>query len=155
MKFITDMNLGKLAKWMRILGYNTVVYPGNADRDFLKRAAQEGRVALTRRKKMAGRLPSGNFVVVQSDTLHDQLRDIMETLSFLPDPARMFSLCLRCNGELLKVSKEEISGMVPEYIFASHNEFRMCPHCKGIFWPGTHTEKMRSYLTTHIQSHHP
>ena len=155
MKFITDVNLGKLAKWLRILGYNTVLYPGNADPNFLKSAAQEGRVALTRRKTMAGRLPSGNLVIIHSDNVLDQLREIMETLSFLPDPSRMFSICARCNADLIEVSKDEISGMVPDYIFTSHTEFHMCPHCKGVFWPGTHIEKVQSYLRTHIQNHHP
>lgn len=155
MKFITDVNLGKLAKWMRLLGYDTVFYHGNADRDFLKRAVQEGRVALTRKKTMAGRLPSGNLVIIHSDNVLDQLRELMETLSFVPDPARMFSICARCNADLIEVSKDEISGMVPDYIFASHTEFHMCPHCKGVFWPGTHIEKVHSFLRTHIQNHHP
>ena len=155
MKFITDVNLGKLAKWLRILGYNTALYPGNADPNFLKSATKEGRIALTRRKNLAGRLPSGNLVIIQSDNVLDQLREIMETLSFLPDPARMFSVCLRCNCELSEVSREEISGMVPDYIFASHTEFHMCPHCKSVFWPGTHIEKVQRYLKTHIQNHHP
>jgi uncharacterized protein len=154
-KFITDVNLGKLAKWLRILGYNTALYPGNADPNFLKSATKEGRIALTRRKNLAGRLPSGNLVIIQSDNVLDQLREIMETLSFLPDPARMFSVCSRCNCELSEVSREEISGMVPDYIFASHTEFHMCPHCKSVFWPGTHIEKVQRYLKTHIQNHHP
>jgi hypothetical protein len=154
-KFITDVNLGKLAKWMRLLGYDTVFYHGNADQDFLKRAAQEGRVALTRKKAMAGKLPSGNLVIIHSDNVLDQLRELMETLSFLPDPARMFSICARCNADLIEVSKDKISGMVPDYIFASHTEFHMCPHCKGVYWPGTHIEKVQSFLRMHIQNHHP
>ncbi len=154
-KFITDVNLGKLAKWMRLLGYDTVFYHGNADRDFLKRAAQEGRVALTRKKNVAGKLPSGNLVIIHSDNVLDQLRELMETLSFLPDPARMFSICARCNADLIEVSKDKISGMVPDYIFASHTEFHMCPHCNGVYWPGTHIEKVQSFLRMHIQNHHP
>jgi uncharacterized protein with PIN domain len=149
------MNLGKLAKWLRILGYDTVFYPGNADRDFLKRATKEGRVALTRKKNTKGRLSSGKLVIIQSDNVLDQLREIMDKLSFLPEPERMFSICSRCNSELIEVCKEEISGMVPDYIFASHTEFHVCPHCRGIFWPGTHIEKVQSYLKAHIQSHHP
>ena len=62
MKFITDVNLGKLAKWMRILGYNTVYHTGNTGRDFLKKAAAEGRIALTRKKDMARRQFSGRLV---------------------------------------------------------------------------------------------
>lgn len=155
MKFITDVNLGKLAKWLRILGYDTIFYPGNVDRDFLERAAKEGRIALTRKKNTQGRLPPGKLVIIQSDNALDQLREIMDTLSFLPEPERMFSICLRCNSELIEVCKEEISGVVPDYIFVSHTEFHMCPHCKSVFWPGSHIEKVQSYFKAHIQSHHP
>ena len=154
-KFITDVNLGKLAKWLRILGYDTVFYPGNVDRDFQKRAVNESRVALTRKKNAVDLFPSGNFLIVESDHLHDQLKEVMDKLSFSPEPRRMFSICTTCNVALIEVCKEEIFSMVPDYIFASHNKFRMCPHCKGVFWPGTHIEKAQRYLKTHTQRHHP
>lgn len=155
MKFIADINLGKLAKWLRILGYDTVFYPGNADLDFRTRAVKEGRVALTRKKNTTGILSSGGLVIIQSDNFLDQIREIMDTLSLCPQPERMFSICVRCNVELIEVCKEEISGIVPDYIFVNHNEFHMCPQCKCVFWPGTHVEKVQSYLKTRIQSHHP
>lgn len=155
MKFITDINLGKLAKWLRILGYDTIFYTGNVDRDFLRRAEREGRVALTRKKAKVGRPSSGSLVIIKSDNVHDQLKEIMNKLSFLPESERMFSICVRCNEELMDVEKEKISGMVPDYIFASHTEFHMCPRCNGVFWPGTHVEKAHRYLTMHIQSYHP
>lgn len=154
MKFITDVNLGKLAKWLRILGYDTVIYTRNVDRDFLKRALKEDRVPLTRRRNKAVKPSSGKLVIIQSDTVPDQLRELMETLPFRPKPQWMFSICSRCNSELIEVCKEDISGMVPDYIFASHTEFHMCPSCKSIFWPGTHVQKVQSYLKTHIQSRH-
>ena len=73
MKFITDTNLGKLAKWLRILGYDTVSYRGEADRNFLRKAEREGRVVLTRKKDMAARQFSGKLVTVGSDHVQEQL----------------------------------------------------------------------------------
>ncbi len=153
MKFIADVNLGKLAKWLRILGYNTVFYPENADRAFLRKAEREGRVALTRKKAILRGLSPGGGVMIQSDTVFEQLVEIMDKLPFVPESERMFSICVRCNEKLMEVEKEEISGMVPDYIFASHNEFRMCLHCKRVFWRGTHIEKAQYHLKMHIQSY--
>ncbi len=155
MKFITDANLGKLAKWLRILGYDTVFYTGYADRNFLRKAESEGRVVLTRRKDMERRQFSGQLVMVQMDQVQEQLREVMDKLHLIPDFDRLFNICLRCNEVLIKVNREEISGLVSDHVFASHTEFHMCPRCKGIFWPGTHMDNARSYLKTHIQRHYP
>jgi uncharacterized protein with PIN domain len=155
MKFITDANLGKLAKWLRILGYDTIIYKGIIDRDFLKKAEKEERVALTRKRDMSTRQFSGQLVIVYSDDVHEQLKEIMRKLSFYPESDHMFSICTHCNELLVAVEKEEISGIVPEHIFASHTEFHVCPRCKGVFWPGTHVEKAHRFFRTHIQNYRP
>ena len=155
MKFITDANLGKLAKWLRILSYNTVVYRGDADRDFLRKADREGRVVLTRKKDMAARQFSGTLITVGSDNVLEQLREVMDKLSISPDVNRLFSICVRCNETLVAVDKEDVAGLVPAFVHDTHSTFRRCPSCKGIFWPGTHTDNALNYLKTHIQRHHP
>jgi uncharacterized protein with PIN domain len=154
-KFITDTNLGKLAKWLRILGYDTVVYRGEADRNFLRKAEKEGRVVLTRKKDMAARQFSGKLVTVGSDHVQEQLREVMEELSVSPDMSRLFSICVRCNEALVAVDKENVAGLVPAFVYDVHSTFRRCPGCKGIFWPGTHIDNALSHLKTHIQLHHP
>jgi uncharacterized protein with PIN domain len=88
-KFITDTNLGKLAKWLRILGYDTISYRGEADLNFLRKADREGRVALTRKKDMAARQFSGKLVTVGSDHVQEQLREVMEKLSISADVSRL------------------------------------------------------------------
>ncbi|HVO65032.1 MAG TPA: Mut7-C RNAse domain-containing protein [Syntrophales bacterium] len=154
MKFITDANLGKLAKWLRILGYNTVFYTGDADHNFLRKAEDEGRVALTRKKDVEERQFSGQLVVIHNDQVQKQLEEVIDKLNLFPDSERLFSICLRCNELLIRVNKEEVSGLVPDHIYASHTEFHMCPYCRGIFWPGTHMDNARRYLRMHIQHHH-
>ncbi len=155
MKFITDSNLGKLAKWLRILGYDTVSYRGEADRNFLRKAERAGRVVLTRRKDMAARQFSGKLVIVGSDHVKEQLVEVMEKLSIAADPGRLFSICVRCNEALVVVDKEDVAGMVPAFVYDTQSGFRRCPRCKGIFWPGTHIDNALNYLKRHIQSHHP
>ena len=155
MKFITDANLGKLAKWLRILGYDTVFYAGDADRNFLRKAESEERVVLTRRKDMEGRQFSGQLVMIHSDQVEIQMREVMDKLHILPDSDRLFSICLRCNELLLKVGREDVSGLVPDHVYVGHTEFHMCPRCKRIFWPGTHMDNARCHLRTRIQHHPP
>jgi uncharacterized protein with PIN domain len=154
-KFITDINLGKLAKWLRILGYDTVVYTCNANRELLRKAEKEDRIVLTRKKDMASGQFSGCLVMISSDHIKDQLHEVMDKLSFLPDADRMLSICLKCNEMLIEVERKDISGMVPDYVFTGHSEFHMCERCKGVFWPGTHKDNVQKFLMTHIQRHRP
>ena len=155
MKFITDSNLGKLAKWLRILGYDTVLYGGEADRNFLRKGEREGRVVLTRKKDMAARQFSGSLVTVGSDRVQEQLGEVMEKLSIAVDLGRLFSICVRCNEALVAVDKEDVAGMVPAFVYDTQSAFRRCPGCKGIYWPGTHIDNALNHLKTHIQRHHP
>ncbi len=155
MKFITDTNLGKLAKWLRILGYDTVSYRREADRNFLRKAEREGRVVLTRKKDMAARQFSGKLVIVESDNIQEQLVEVMEKLSVSADPDRLFSICVKCNEALVAVEKEDVAGLVPAFVYDTQSSFRRCPGCKGIFWPGTHIDNAINHLKTRILRHHP
>ncbi|MGO9136751.1 MAG: Mut7-C RNAse domain-containing protein [Syntrophales bacterium] len=155
MKFITDTNLGKLAKWLRILGYDTVSYRGEADRNFLRKAEREGRVVLTRKKDMAARQFSGKLVIVENDNIQEQLVEVMEKLSISANPDQLFSICVRCNEALVAVEKENVAGLVPAFVYDTQSSFRRCPGCKGIFWPGTHIDNAINHLKTRILRHHP
>lgn len=151
MKFLADPALGKLAKWMRILGYDTIYYKGNIDRNFLRKAAKEGRIVLTRKKDLKNRSFSGRMIIIQDERVGDQIRCVMCELSMKPDPARVFTICLKCNEMLKKISREKVEEMVPVHVFRTYDDFKICPQCKGIFWPGTHRDNMlrlrQSFLT--------
>ena len=155
MKFITDSNLGKLVKWLRILGYDTTYYTGDVDRIFLRKAEREGRVVLTRKRDMAERQYSGQMVIIQHERVENQLRELINKLSLEPEPEQTLKICIRCNEELRQVSREEAAGLVPDYIFRIHKEFRMCPRCGGIFWPGTHKANVDEFLKTRIRRRSP
>ena len=90
-RFICDRNLGKLAKWLRILGYDTFFYRGNADRDFLRKADREGRIALTRKRDLERRQHAGCLVVIKADRADAQIGEILEVLALSPDPLRRMS----------------------------------------------------------------
>lgn len=155
MKFIADTNLGKLVKWLRILGYDTAVYHGKADRSFLKKAEREGRVVLTRKKDMARRQFGGKLITVGSDHVQEQLSEVMKKLSITADADRLFSICVRCNAALAAVNKEDVAGMVPAFVYDTQTSFCRCPACGGVFWSGTHIDNVLNQLKTHIQRRHP
>lgn len=154
-RFICDRNLGKLAKWLRILGYDTLFYRGNEDRDFLRKADQEGRIALTRKRDLERRHHAGRLVVIKADRADAQIGEILEVLALSPDPLRRMSRCLRCNSTLEEVAKEAVESMVPVYVYENCMQFHRCSLCGGIFWPGTHPRHVEEYLRRRIPSRRP
>jgi hypothetical protein len=155
MKFITDRTLGKLAKWLRILGYDTSYDEGTIDRGLLQRGVKEGRIVLTRRRDMAKRNFSGHMIIVKADHVVSQIREVAEALSLKPEKENMLSLCIKCNQTLESVSKKEIKEKVPDYIFQTQDIFRVCPRCRSVYWAGTHREKILSFITSHNLTDHP
>lgn len=137
-RFAADCNLGTLAKWLRILGYDTQYERGKADVEFLRKAAGEGRVVLTRKRGL-DRLPfEGRLIVVHADEVRLQLSEIMEALCLEPDPVKKMTRCLGCNSVLEKIPKTSVEGSVPAYVYVKYGEFRRCSACGRIYWPGTH-----------------
>lgn len=147
MKFLTDRTLGKLAKWLRILGYDTVYYRGSIDRDMLNRARREGRVVLTRRRDMAERQFTGRMKIVMADTVSAQLGEVIDELELVPVPEDLFTRCLTCNTRLDSIDRQHVKGSVPPYVLQTQTDFRTCSLCRRIYWPGTHRDNMLRFLT--------
>ncbi len=155
MKFITDRNLGKLARWLRALGYDTAYHGGNADRAFLRKAQSEGRVALSRTRALAQKQFGGTLLILAADQAADQLQEVLRAFSLQPERERFFSRCLRCNERLVGVPKEEVRGRVPVYTFDTQEAFRVCPICQSIFWPGTHRKRAEDLFRKRIPKDRP
>jgi len=153
-RFITDCNLGTLAKWLRILGYDTLYERGNADPDFLRKAATVGRIVLTRKRELARLSSAGHLVVVKADHVRGQLGEVLEALSLEPDPVKKMTRCLRCNTLLEKIPKERVEGCVPAYVYVKCIQFKGCPSCGGIYWPGTHRRHIEESLRVRIPQRH-
>jgi uncharacterized protein len=147
MRFLCDRHLGKLAKWLRILGYDT--HQEASDRGFLKEAEQGERIALTRQRRLAD-AGTGRLIFVRADRVHEQIGDLIETLSMKPDPKDRMTLCLRCNRNLLPAAKAEVEEAVPAYVYQNCTDFRKCPDCGRITWRGTHPRQVEEYLRRRI-----
>lgn len=142
-KLLADGMLGRLARWLRALGYDTVYAPDTDDAELVRRARAEDRVLLTADRALAHRR-GARTLLVESQDLTNQLRQVRAALG--PPPAAEFSRCVACNGELVPVDKSALNDRVPSYILATQEEFRRCRNCGRIFWPGTHVERMKTVL---------
>ena len=143
-KFIADTMLGRLAKWLRILGYDTL-YPGQeSDQRLARIAAEEGRVLLTRDTGLASR-KGFRSLLVYSNRLSEQLAQVIKAFN-LSAHDRTFSLCLLCNRPLREVEKEEVQDRVPPYVYQTQTRFYQCNECRKIYWAGTHLDHIRREL---------
>jgi len=145
-KFITDATLAKLAKWLRLLGYDTTVFMKEAGREMLSLAAAENRIVLTKKRDLLARQCSGCLHFVVATDIGSQLREIIEQFSLVTDRQKMFTLCLKCNKRLFPIAKEKVSSFVPPYVFANCHEYHQCPQCQNIYWAGTHPNNAVQFL---------
>jgi len=139
LRLLADCMLGRLAKWLRLLGYDTAYENDASDHALARRARSEGRVLLTRDRDLAARRGL-ETVFVRSEQLEQQVEEIRETLG--PPPAPSLSRCSVCNGTLDEVSGEEIAGIVPPYVLRTQSDFRRCTECERVYWPGSHVDRM-------------
>lgn len=144
-KFIADAMLGKLAKWLRIAGYDTLYFRAGSQRELIEKAREEGRVILTRDTRLISRkdLPANLFI--QSDLPAEQLREVCRSFNLTTTDSAL-SLCSSCNVPLRRISKEHVERQVPEYIYREHAKFSWCPDCGRVYWPGSHYKTMTERL---------
>jgi len=138
--FAADRTLGKLVKWLRILGFDTIFEPDVSIKRFYEHLEPE-RILLTRIEKIRNRLTDGRLVFIEADNFHAQFKQVVRQLAITPKDIHVFSRCLQCNFPIIEVNKQTIYGLVPDYIWETHNNFSMCRQCERIFWRGSHAER--------------
>ncbi len=153
-KFIVDNNVGKLAKWLRIMGYDTLFFNGSDDSSMVSTALNEGRVILTRDTQIMKRrvVTSGRLkaILIQSDESELQMRQVISDLN-LDCQLRPFTVCLECNQPLLGRNKQQVEGRVPPYVFQTQSQYMECPICHRIYWRGTHWQAMTGKLNKLVE----
>ena len=142
MKFLADHMLGKLAKELRMLGYDTLYYRGENGYPFMKLAREEGRIILTRSRNLLPRKPEDRIVRITEDKPSLQLRELVQKGFISLNAEKLYSRCLLCNVLLDQISRDEAEGKVPDFIFYQQKEFSRCPQCRKIYWPGSHLDHM-------------
>jgi uncharacterized protein len=145
-RFIADAMLGRLTRWLRIMGYDVEYQSLISDDELMERCERTGRMILTRDTLLAKRKRiRGACFFVAGDHFRDQLRQVVRAFALDPS-ARFLTRCLECNSPLAEMEHGDAEALVPSYVFATQELFRQCPSCGKIYWGGTHRERMRSEL---------
>lgn len=147
-RFLADSNVGRLARWLRALGYDAAYEAHVADGELVRRALAEERVLLTRDLDLMQRrvIASGQLraVLLKDDALDEQLRQVAAELGL--DAELALTRCLECNLELVPRTPTDVAELVPPYVRATQERYSQCPSCRRVYWAGTHWTRMRQRL---------
>jgi uncharacterized protein len=148
MKFIVDINVGRLAVWLRALGYDTLFINPIEDDALVEIAREDGRVILTKDTGILRRrlITSGEVkaLYVEGDSWRQQLAQVVRELHLIGAPS--FTRCIECNTSLEARTREEARAHVPPFVHRTQQEFVACPACGRYYWKGTHWKRMREEL---------
>ncbi|MBI5212637.1 MAG: Mut7-C RNAse domain-containing protein [Nitrospirae bacterium] len=144
LRFIADVMLGSLAKWLRILGFDTSYFRTIDDNEIIRIAKQEQRVLLTRDTRLVKSKKVSKHILIKANDMPGQLKEVLKSLPLAPHGSSTcplslpFTRCSKCNGELEFSDKESVSGNVPEHVFLNFDSFLRCGDCGKVYWEGSH-----------------
>ena len=151
MKFIADAMLGRLARWLRLMGFDVLYYPDIEDSQIVRISREQERTVLTRDTLLLKRKGLKDPVFISSDHVMQQLGELRGRLDF--HDAEPLGRCGVCNGVLSKVmGKNDIRDFVPEFIYHSFDEFIQCRDCKKVYWKGSHYERIREKIKLTVKA---
>jgi len=142
-KFILTDELGRLSRWLRILGFDAVMEKDK--RSLVLKSLREDRIILTRDSKMS-RFSGTRIVHVDSDFVEKQLAQVIKELNVQIEKDKLFTLCILCDEELVSVDKASVKDLVPAYVYETQDAFMKCPKCNKIYWQGSHWELVNKFL---------
>ncbi len=140
-RFAVDEMMGKLARWMRLMGLDVEHRRPFPDNELMEIARREGRVLITRDRKLARNKPPPEVWLIEEDLAFHQLVEVVRHARIDP-MEKAFTRCGVCNTPLVDISKEEAAGRVPPFVYATQTDYRLCQRCERIYWPGSHRERM-------------
>ncbi len=155
MRFIADSMLGRLARWLRLLGFDTYYTPHIEDSLLIEIACEEKRVLLTRDTRLVKRRGAEEFLLLEENDTFAQLKKVIEIFDLLPEDKEnpcpiCFIRCSLCNCLLDDIPKEDAKDHVPEYVYNTSESFRRCPSCRKFYWKGTHHDLLLKKLKSII-----
>lgn len=144
LRFVADVHLGRLARYLRLAGFDCL-YSRDADDATLAELAAQGRILLTRDLGLLKRNAVTHGHWVRATAPRQQLAEVLARFD-LYDRVRPFSLCLRCNVPLEPLAREDARGRVPAGVWRTQDRFACCPRCHRVYWRGSHYDRMRAML---------
>ena len=143
--FIADVHLGKLARMLRMLGFDTVYSNTFSNEELVNNALEQQQILLSRNRAIGKRHPLLPTFFISYDEPAAQLKEVLQHFH-LPQYIQPFSRCMVCNGVLEPVVKEAVLNKLPEKTALFYHEFWQCTHCKRIYWKGPHYNRMMRFI---------
>ncbi len=144
-RFLADCNVGRLARWLRALGYDASYHAHIEDAALVREAAAENRVLLTRDRDLTKRrvIQSGavRAILIRHDDVTAQLRQVFAELGL--DIEQSLTRCIECNAQLEPRRADIVAERVPPFVRRTQTRYSECPGCGRIYWAGTHWQHMR------------
>ena len=145
MKFVADAMLGRLAKWLRLMGFDVLYYPDIRDRELIRIAREQERTILTRDTGLMKAKGVIDPVFIEADDVSAQLLQIRDRLDFCA--AAPLGRCELCNGLLSGVTgKKDIRDIVPDFVYHNYDHFVRCAGCGKVYWEGSHYREIREKI---------
>jgi uncharacterized protein len=147
-RFLADCNVGRLARWLRALGYDASYHSRIGDAELVREAAAESRVLLTRDRDLTKRrvIQTGvvRAILIRDDEVTKQLRQVLAELGL--EPKEALTRCIECNTPLQSCVPATVAERVPPYVRRTQSRYSECAECGRIYWAGTHWQRMREVL---------
>lgn len=144
-RFVLDAHLGRLARYLRLLGFDSLYENDLGDRELARISADERRILLTRDLGILKRKKITHGYYVRETQPRVQLSEVVRRFDLLAKMAP-FSRCMRCNGELQVADKEAVADRLPEGTERHFDDFRICSHCEQVYWKGAHFERLSKLI---------
>lgn len=143
-RFLLDAMLGRLAAWLRLLGYDAA-YSREDDPILIERCRAEGRILLTRDTRLLAHRGLPPHLGIESDRAQEQMRQVVRAFALTPR-AVSERRCSRCNVPVEPRSRADVAGLVPDFVWSRQDTFWACPTCRRIYWAGSHRRRMDETL---------
>ena len=137
--FAAERTLGRLGKWLRLLGFDTIIETECPRGMFFEPGS--GRILLTRTRKVMTVHAAHQPLLIRANDPFEQLGEVVRAAALTLEDLRPFTRCLRCNEPIVPVPKAEVQRGVPDYVWQRYSDFSACPRCGRVYWPGTHTTR--------------
>jgi uncharacterized protein len=137
-KFVADVMVGKLARWLRILGFDVLYNNRFEDDEILRTAEDQDRVILTRDAELHKR-GGARSLFIEADDYEEQVQQVLSAFQ-LKDAVSLFTRCAECNALLVETDREAVFLKAPPYVYLTQKDFAICPACDRVYWRGSHAD---------------
>ncbi len=143
-RFLVTKELGRLCRWLRVLGYDAEYFEEDLKRIFLV-AFNQGRTIVTKDSKVPDS-KEVRIIRIKNNNLKEQIKELQNILKLKFEKNNIFIRCVECNLPVVEILKSRAKERVPPYVFKTQKSFSQCPKCKRLFWKATHFQNLKEFL---------